>query len=165
MISSKIFFITTAVFCIMGIFAYGQTEGTIDNRKGGRDVFALGAGTGVDYGGLGFRMISQPDPNFGIFVGAGLFYGRLAANAGIKLRVLPKPQSSVSPYLMAMYGRNEMEREVAKGFRNRFSVGAGVDFFNTPKSFGYITLGANYALLPQVIYITIGLNVIAAKGN
>lgn len=158
---------TILAMCTLSVAVQAQDSVHNAAKLGNKDLLAFGLGTGLDYGGgLGLKFAPQLSPNFGFFVAAGLWESRVTANVGIKLRVLAAPQSNFSPYFMAMYGSNEvLSRVYVTKFGTGLSAGAGIDLLNRPNSFGYISLGANYAFTPKVIYLTIGLNAILVKGR
>jgi hypothetical protein len=72
------------------------------------DVASFGFGMGLDYGGLiGANFLIYPQRNVGLFLGGGYALVGFGYNAGIKLRFIGKQNaSSVSPYLLGMYGYN-----------------------------------------------------------
>lgn len=135
-----------------------------------RDAVSLGLGTGLDYGGaIGLKMNFQIIEHFSFFLSAGMWENRISTAGGLKLRLLPKPQATLCPYILGAYGSTEISYiDYFSGtpvFVKGISLGAGFDMFNTPNSIGYLSLGANYALVPKLVYFSIGLNINLAKTN
>ena len=68
----------------------------------------IGAGVGMDYGGLGANYTGYVTKNIGIFAGAGFAYAELGYNFGIKLRMIPRQKEpKLFPFVMGMWGYNE----------------------------------------------------------
>jgi hypothetical protein len=102
------------------------------------DVFTLGFGFGLDYGGLGVNATVYPQKNIGLFGGVGYALAGTGYNAGIKLRLLPDHGASkVRPFMEAMYGYNAAIAVSGNSQYNKLfygpSVGAGLDIGSTLK--------------------------------
>jgi hypothetical protein len=96
------------------------------------DIFTLGFGFGLDYGGLGVNATVYPQKNIGIFGGVGYALAGAGYNVGVKLRLLPNHgYSRVRPFLEGMYGYNAAVVVSNAPQYNKLyygpSVGAGVD--------------------------------------
>ena len=93
-------------------------------------IFFLGIGTGLDYGGLGFKGEIVPFPYLGIFAGAGFNLYGLGANGGLSFKALPFKK--LSPTVQAMYGYNAVIIVQGASEYNKMyygpSVGAGLDW-------------------------------------
>ncbi|MCC6185978.1 MAG: hypothetical protein IT256_02380 [Chitinophagaceae bacterium] len=134
----------------------------------GKDVASLSIGTGLDYAGAaGAKLNLQVVPHFSIFLSSGVWASRITTAIGGKLRLLRQPQSMVSPYLMGLYGNTDIAAyEYYTGraiFEKGVAVGTGIDILNTTNSFGYLSIGANYAPKPSLIYFTFGLSAIIGR--
>lgn len=64
----------------------------------------IGIGTGMDYGGIGFKIEYLPTKYLGVFGGVGYNLVGLGVNGGLQFR--PLPDKKIQPILMAMYGYN-----------------------------------------------------------
>lgn len=82
-----------ALFCMLSGFVNAQE----------RQLY-LGAGTGLDYGGLGGKVEYLPVKNFGLFAGIGFNLIDLAWNAGATYKIAVSQRVSINP--MVMYGYN-----------------------------------------------------------
>lgn len=63
-----------------------------------------GIGLGLDYGGIGGKLVLTPIPNLSLFGGIGYNLDQAGYNGGVIVRILP--ESKVSPYITGMYGYN-----------------------------------------------------------
>jgi hypothetical protein len=105
----------------------------------------IGAGVGMDYGGLGINYTAFVAKNVGIFAGVGYAYGGAGYNFGTKLRVIPKKKDAkLNPFILGMWGYNAAftatgEASLAKVFQG-FTTGIGTDFRSKPNSKGYWSL-------------------------
>lgn len=101
------------------------------NPRGSREFDAMasiGAGLGLDYGGIGGKLELFPYAPLGLFAGVGSNIAGTGFNAGLDINFNPyKPDT---PFLLAMYGFNAVvdERYVFKGFSfgigGKFGLGA-----------------------------------------
>lgn len=66
--------------------------------------FALGAGIGLDYGGLGVKFEYAPIPHLAVFAAAGYNIVDMGLNGGVSYKI--SPAKKVVPTLLAMYGYN-----------------------------------------------------------
>jgi hypothetical protein len=103
-------------------FAQRQNNETADYSR-----FHLGLGTGMDYGGLGFKVEYLPIKYLGTFAGIGYNLRELGFNAGVQFR--PLPDAKVEPFVIAMYGYNAAMNikgweEVSKSYYG-FTTGVG----------------------------------------
>jgi hypothetical protein len=94
----------------------------------------IGAGFGLDYGGLlGVKGTFNPIPYLGVFVAGGLQIGGYGWNTGIIGRVLPALSTrSVRPYAKVMYGVNAATKVDGKpeydGLYTGLTAGIGSEF-------------------------------------
>jgi hypothetical protein len=100
--------------------------------------------------------------HMGFFLAVGVWGGRISPSGGLKSRFLTKPQVTLCPYIVGVYGSTEVVSYhyfIGRPlFSKGLSFGGGFDFFNTPNSFGSLTLGATYSLSPGLVYLTVGIN-------
>lgn len=94
----------------------------------------IGAGFGLDYGGLlGVKGTFNPIPYLGVFVAGGLQIGGYGWNTGIIGRILPALSTrSVRPYAKLMYGVNAATKVDGKpeydGLYTGLTTGIGSEF-------------------------------------
>jgi hypothetical protein len=105
------------------------------------DKAAFGIGMGLDYGGFGGNLLVYPQKNVGVFLGAGYALVGVGYNVGTKLRLLPKRESGLSPFFLAMYGYNAAiaisnAHELDKIFYG-VNIGIGFDTGIRPTKAGY----------------------------
>ncbi len=72
------------------------------------DVFALGLGFGLDYGGLGINFTAYPHKYIGVFAGGGIAFAGFGYNVGAKFRFVKTSKKKVQliPFAVGMYGYN-----------------------------------------------------------
>ncbi len=72
------------------------------------DVFALGLGFGLDYGGLGINFTAYPHKYIGVFAGGGIAFAGIGYNVGAKIRFVKVSKKKVQliPFAIGMYGYN-----------------------------------------------------------
>jgi len=98
-----------------------------------KEVISIGAGLGLDYGGLGANLLYYPQKNTGIFIGVGYAVIGTGYNAGVKLRLFPsvKEYANVNPFVTAMYGYHAFLDVTNATQYNKifygYTVGLGVD--------------------------------------
>lgn len=122
---SKLIIINIILFFMFSM-CYGQHN--LNHFK--ENIFYLGLGTGLDYGGLGIKGEVLPIPYLGIFAGLGYNFESLGANAGLSFKALPNKRAT--PTIQAMYGYNSVivvrgASEYNKTYYGP-SVGAGLDW-------------------------------------
>lgn len=160
---NKIF--ATLVFCLLVL---GTTKAQNPEPKKvvkpKRDAITIGLGTGLDYAGtIGIKLNFQMIEHLGFYLAAARWDGGTTTALGLKLRLLPKPLAILCPYITGTYGSTEVlyiQYYTDDPVYNRgISLGGGFDLFNKPNSAAYLSLGASYALSPQLLYFTAGLNI------
>ena len=125
--------------CLVCIFLFAGNS--IHAQSGEQRVY-IGAGMGLDYGGLiGAKLEYLPIKHFGVFGGVGYNLMSVGWNAGATFKILP--DKKISPNLMAFYGYNGVLKvegasqydmtsygitfganlDIALGSRNKMSVG------------------------------------------
>lgn len=87
--------------------------------------FDIGAGFGLDYGGLvGVKFSYMPLPYFSVFGGAGYYLYTLGWNVGINGYILPATTRNVfRPYIQIMYGVNAGTVVIGKSSYNAVFYG------------------------------------------
>lgn len=73
-------------------------------NKANRAVFYGGFGTGLDYGGIGFKAEYLPSKHVSVFAGAGANFDKVGLNGGLSFKIIPDKKST--PFITAMYGYN-----------------------------------------------------------
>jgi hypothetical protein len=125
------------------------------NDKSSWDKVCIGAGLGMDYGGIGLHTAVFPVRYVGVFGGFGYALAGAGYNAGVKIRGnFRKDPGRTSPYLVAMYGYTAAIRnEGAVGDRMfyGYSLGLGVDIFNRSGK-GYWSLAFIYPFRSDEVY-------------
>lgn len=106
------------------------------------DRISLGAGLGVDYGGLGLNFLFYPQRNFGFFACGGYALAGIGYNAGFKLRFSSKrPYPRANIYFTGMYGTNTAIIVPNNTQYNKFfygpTLGFGIDTRHLPWKAGY----------------------------
>lgn len=106
------------------------------------DRLSLGIGGGLDYGGFGGNLSFYPIENVGIFGGIGYALAGVGFNGGLKYRFIPKkPDATVRPFGLAMYGYNAAIAVLNASQHNKLfygpTLGAGIDFHRNPMKQGY----------------------------
>lgn len=105
------------------------------------DVFSLGMGIGLDYGGIGYSALYYPQRNIGLFAACGYAFAGISYNTGLKIRYPAKNPSAKSyPYLLGMYGYNAvvlMDREEYNRIFYGLSLGCGLDYRPNPDKNAY----------------------------
>jgi hypothetical protein len=95
------------------------------------DIFVVGLGIGLDYGGIGVNLLTYPTRNVGLFAGFGYALAGFGYNGGLKLRILNKPTAPAYAYILAMYGYNASVKVKGNSSYNRLfygpSAGIGVE--------------------------------------
>jgi hypothetical protein len=91
------------VLCLFTIKLNAQNTNSMPSQV---DKATLGLGMGLDYGGFGGNLLVYPQKNVGVFLGVGYAMIGVGYNVGTKLRLLPKRESGISPFFLAMYGYN-----------------------------------------------------------
>jgi hypothetical protein len=141
---NKVSLLIACFVCSLTI-STSMAQGHQEDHSSGRspDVFTMGFGFGLDYGGFGLNATVYPQENIGLFVGGGFALAGFGYNAGLKLRLLPKKRSStVSPFLLGMYGYNAAIFITNDTRYNKLfygpSFGAGVDIGSRNR--GYLSL-------------------------
>jgi len=118
---------------------YGIIKEPIPFDKG-----SLGAGLGLDYGGIGLNFTFFPQENIGLFAAYGYAMVGLSFNAGAKYRYIPNKTATVLPYAIAMYGYNTAIKVKNWTNYNKLyygaTVGVGLEFHSKSKSIGYWTV-------------------------
>jgi hypothetical protein len=88
------------LICIFSI-SFSQAP---EKEKPNSGKFNLGAGIGMDYGGIGGRLTVLVSPRIEFFGALGYNLLGVGVNGGADLRILP--HSRICPYVGAMYGYN-----------------------------------------------------------
>lgn len=106
------------------------------------DIVSLGLGAGFDYGGFGGNLLFYPQPNFGLFAGAGYAIADFGYNVGAKVRFSSKEKfRSFIPYITGMYGYHAAIKVTnASEYDKMFygpTFGAGFDYVGWPGKRGY----------------------------
>jgi hypothetical protein len=110
-----------------------------EKMKTGFPEFNLGAGIGMDYGGIGGRITLVASPRFEFFGAIGYNLLGVGFNGGVDLRILP--QSHFCPFVGAMYGYNAVIKvEGASQYNKTYygpSFAAGLEIWgrNRPNFF------------------------------
>lgn len=124
--SIKLTIILSLLLCC-GLHSASAQRYRNDERE--RNVF-FGIGTGLDFGGLGFKVEAVPIPYLGIFAGAGFNFKGLGFNGGLSFKALPKKK--LSPTIQAMYGYNAVIVVAGASEYNKTyygpSAGVGLDW-------------------------------------
>jgi hypothetical protein len=118
---------------------------TLSDQSRTSDIFTLGFGFGLDYGGFGGNLTVYPQKNVGLFLGFGYALAGFGYNAGIKLRLLPDhSHSKVRPFIEGMYGYNAAIVVTNYTQDNKLfygpTVGIGLDIGPTTAGKGYLSL-------------------------
>jgi len=117
-----------AIILVTLILSYskGHSKGFYDQEP---KQFYLGLGTGMDYGGLGFKFEYLPIKHLGLYAGAGYNFLGIGLNAGASFKLLPDRR--LSPVVMGMYGYNGVISIKGASKYNKtyygFSAGAGAE--------------------------------------
>ena len=106
------------------------------------DIFSLGVGGGLDYGGFGGNLLFYPYNKFGLFAGAGYAIAGVGYNVGFKVRLVKEQKfSKINMYFQGMYGYNAAIAVEGATYLNKLfygpSFGLGADFQSRPVSKGY----------------------------
>jgi len=116
--------LSLACLLILSLYAHAQSK----------QKSFFGIGTGLDYGGIGFRAEFQPVGAIGIFGGFGFNLVTPAFNAGISIKAAPGKR--FCPVFTGMYGYNaaiKIKRfgggDIATSYYG-VSVGAGFELYN-----------------------------------
>lgn len=109
------------------------------------DKFSLGLGIGMDYGGIGGKVLFYPQQNIGVFGGLGYAFVGPGYNAGLKVRIVtPTYTQRVAPYFTGMYGYNVVIKVKNAGQYDKmyygFTAGFGLDMYAKKARKGYWTL-------------------------
>lgn len=110
----------------------------------GFDKVSLGAGLGMDFGGLGVNLLVYPQRNIGLFGGIGYAFAGTGYNIGAKIRfVSENTRSKATFYGLAMYGYNAAIAVTnATEFNKLFygpTLGFGFDYKSHPSKKSYWT--------------------------
>jgi hypothetical protein len=132
------------LFLFMTFLLYGQDAAKQVPYQEAReiDIFSLGPGGGLDYGGFGGNILYFPARQVGLFGGIGYALAGLGFNAGLKFRYIPqKPTSRVDPFGLVMYGYNAaIAVSNASQYNKLFygpTFGIGIDLRGKTKKRGY----------------------------
>lgn len=110
------------------------------------DKITLGAGVGMDYGGIGGNLAYFPHKNIGLFAGVGYDLLGVGYNIGGKVRLVSEEKTTyVMPFVLAMYGYNAVIKVSNADYLNKtfygINFGAGIDIRPSPKKKkGYFSL-------------------------
>lgn len=118
--------------------------GNPESLTNGFDKVSLGAGLGMDFGGLGVNLLVYPQRNIGLFAGVGYAFAGTGYNIGAKIRfVSENTRSKVAFYGLAMYGYNAaISVTNATEYNKLFygpTLGFGFDYKSHPSKRGYWT--------------------------
>jgi hypothetical protein len=127
---------TTLIVVFLSLFISAETIGIEPESfsKKQHNMFDIGAGIGLDYGGLfGAKFSVSPIPYLSLNLGGGLTVGGFGWATGVKVNILPASRSSlIRLYLQAMYGINGATYVVGKSTYNQrftgFTPGLGLGF-------------------------------------
>jgi len=113
-------------------------------QSGDFDKVSLGAGMGMDFGGLGVNLLVYPQRNIGLFGGIGYAFAGTGYNIGAKIRfVSENTRSKAAFYGLAMYGYNAaIAVSNATEYNKLFygpTLGFGFDYKSHPSKRGYWT--------------------------
>ena len=112
--TALLFYIITALSYSQNTIVKPDSISRIDTGKMVKtirkpDIFSLGVGLGLDYGGLlGVNLTAYPQKNIGFFAGGGIALAGFGYNVGAKLRYVTTNQKKVKfiPFFVGMYGYN-----------------------------------------------------------
>jgi hypothetical protein len=115
-----------------------------DNREFNA-VASLGAGIGLDYGGIGGKFELFPAAPIGLFAGVGNNLAGTGFNAGLDFNFRPYKPST--PILLVMYGYNTVlnDRYIYKGF----SIGLGGKLGLGPENKANLAFALMYPIREQ----------------
>jgi hypothetical protein len=108
------------------------------------DKVSLGAGLGMDFGGLGVNLLVYPHRNIGLFGCVGYAMAGTGYNIGTKIRfVSENTKSKATFYGLAMYGYNAAIAVTNATEYNKLfygpTLGFGFDYKSHPSKRGYWT--------------------------
>jgi hypothetical protein len=119
-----------------------------------RNIFNIGLGFGIDYGGFGGRLTCNMVPHFAFFGALGYNLVGLGYNAGATFRALPF--SKVTPTLSVMYGYNGVIKISGAGHYNQIyygpSLSAGLEFNSRKKPGNHFNLELVLPFRPKEFY-------------
>lgn len=143
------------------IATYSNAQDKIYNPK--EEKLNIGLGAGMDYGGLGINILYYPQKNVGIFAGGGATIPGLGYHAGLKGRIFLNETSSITPFIMAMYGRISTETVGKNKYRPSF--GGGIDWRVGKTKRNYLSIGVTYSSLYEGYDYTAERDLIYSQGK
>lgn len=133
------------IIFILSLLHTNSNGQIVDSTQFRTDKLSLGAGLGLDYGGLGGRIIFYPQKNIGLFASCGYALTGPGLNAGIKVRIVAENSTLVKPYFTLMFGTNGVYIDKDNPSADMFSFGPtfglGIETRMRNSMYGYWSFG------------------------
>lgn len=130
---------------LLFVYSFGQVKDSTYYRT---DKLSLGAGLGLNYGGLGGNLNFFPHEAIGLFIAVGAADKWLGLNAGIRFRIINSNKIPIRPFFTYMWGYNAIAVDENGYHTTSFGTtfGMGIETRMKPKGYGYFSFAV---LLPK----------------